>query len=171
MIKVSGNPKIMYLIVAFVSLAIVSIPLLTTGKLYARYLQLQARGKGYRHNDIAEADLKLYQAITLSEQGFAETIFQTLSEACAANQVLIKTVDLVKSNEIENTMVQSQQITVQGGFIPILKSLVASQDKLKTVKIVSIRYTSVVNNNKDVLLEAQVAFQQVKAEKSIVHSP
>jgi len=155
------NPRLLYGLIAVVSLALVWFPVINTVKLVSRYAALQGQPSAAALN----APVRQYDDLTplLTGEDQAKKIFNLLSNTCQANHVIMKQVELPRTTLVNGTAVDDQKIWLEGRYVDILKSLDSVSAGLAPVKIASVVFELERNTGtREKVLVSQVIFQSVK---------
>jgi len=154
------NPRLLYGLIAVVSLALVWFPVINTVKLVSRYVALQGQPSAAALN----APVRQYDLTPLlSGEDQAKKIFNLLSNTCQANHVIMKQVELPRTTLVNGTAVDDQKIWLEGRYVDILKSLDSVSAGLAPVKIASVVFELERNTGtREKVLVSQVIFQSVK---------
>ena len=155
------NPRLLYGLIAVVSLALVWFPVINTVNLVGRYATLQGQPDAASVRAPHRERDDITQLLTGEDQ--AKKIFSLLSSTCQANHVIVKQVELPRTMHVNGTAVDDQKIWLEGRYVDILKSLDGVSDGLAPVKIASVVFEIERNTNtREKVLVSQVIFQSVK---------
>lgn len=155
-----SNPQLVYAVVPVIAFLLLALPVRPTVVLALKYFDLQEKLNSST-NTLQEPRLAT-DTLLLQEIDFAKKVFNDISYSSQLHKVVIKKIDLPVLTILQDEVIeQSQQITLNGNFVDILKTLDDIKEKLKPVKIVSIKFAR-IDNNKVVILEATVILQAVK---------
>jgi hypothetical protein len=155
-----SNSRLVYAVVAVITFLLLALPARPTLVLALKYFDLQEKSNSSTYS--LQAPRLATDTILLKEIDFAKKVFNDISYSCQVYKVVIKQIELPVLTTLPSGVTeQTQQITLAGNFVDILKTLDDIKEKIKPIKIVSIMFTS-IDNNKTLLLEAHVVVQSVK---------
>lgn len=157
------DPRIIYGVVFIAALLIVIIPVSNTISMFVHYGEIQGKLKAVSSSPeqptISSSNDKLLE----KDADYTKKVFGLLSESCKTNSVTVKQVELPRKSLTADVQIESQQITMEGPFVNILKALNEINEQIEPVKISSVAFrTETINKEK--VLTSQIVFQSVKLQ-------
>jgi hypothetical protein len=104
-----------------------------------------------------------YKADIFEDVDINRIVFDAISETAKANQVIVKTINTPSVFEENDFLVLTEEITLDGDFVKIIKCLDEADAKLEHVKIASMNFVR-EENQKSTTLLLKVYFQMIKTK-------
>ena len=155
------NPKLVYPLVGLLVCLILYVPVSATFRLLSNYKTLEGKIRNFSKGEIVAKQARANENLILKEGTQARTIFEALSLSCKEHSILITEVNPPLHMQMDQVGIQIEQVTLEGDFTDLLRSLDDIKENLFPTKIASVRFNR-VENNKQVKLLAHITFQSVK---------
>jgi len=126
-------------------------------------MQYRALSNEVDNIDASPKTRNLYRSDIFEEVDINRIVFDAISEAAKANQVVVKTINTPSVFEDDDFLVLTEEITLDGDFVKILKCLDQADAKLEHVKISSLNFVR-EENQKSTTLLLKVYFQMIKTK-------
>jgi hypothetical protein len=161
-VKFLNNKKVAIAIVVLIAVVIIFIAVKNTFQVARTYVKLNQQLNTVNNRvSIKNPQEEEVNRFLLEEVDMEGEVFASISQSCQQNHVNLKQVHVPKILNDGDVVIITQQVTLQGDFIQILRCLQDIQAKPTAIKISSLRFeTEEINKIK--ILVAQVYFQGVK---------
>ena len=163
MSKVSFNKETLVLVAIIATgLFIACFAVGRAWTLTSSYFSLATQLADHRSNLMFEADHSVEQ---LPESDGLKSIVQQMSQICNKEQVKITQIEPLRFFDENEVQIVTQQMTLQGEFVSLLRCVEQVQRDNKGSKIASLKFKRELSTDKRPVLLLDIFFQSIKAIK------
>lgn len=148
--------QLVIIMVGGVALCLVIILVLRSASTYLSYNSLSRKMEHYDNS--FNSQISKDTVLGMDGEAVTKMIFQKVSRSCLKNQVKLVQVHVPVAEEKDGFRISTQQVSLQGTFVPLMKCLNGLDDELGSVKITSLVFEKEVVD-REALLRVQVFFQ------------